>query len=203
VQVFFESEKEHRAVLVLRGRQLSAALADTDPQEEGVPPLPARALKPEAEETARLLQVVLDSAFEVLRDEPAANAILARGIDAYHPFPTFEERYRLKARAIAKYPMYRGVARLVGMEARRVPDSDAEAVDVLARTSTIRLPLRPLQGHGLARRGWRLRGEGAGDRGGRRADPARRGAAAGRARRHGRPLDAVALRRTRGIRCRS
>jgi 2,3-bisphosphoglycerate-independent phosphoglycerate mutase len=131
LKVFFESEKEHRAVLVLRGRQLSAWLADTDPQVEGVPPLPAQALKPEADETARLLQGVLDAAFEVLRDEPAANAILARGIDAYHPFPTFEERYRLKARAIAKYPMYRGVARLVGMEGGRVPDSDEETVAVL------------------------------------------------------------------------
>lgn len=132
VSLFFESEKEHRAVLVMRGRQLSAALADTDPQAEGVPPLPARALSPDAEETAGLLQNVLDQAFEVLRDEPVANAILARGIDAYHPFPSFEERYRLRARAIAKYPMYRGVARLVGMEGARVPDSDAETVDVLA-----------------------------------------------------------------------
>jgi 2,3-bisphosphoglycerate-independent phosphoglycerate mutase len=132
VQVFFAAEKEHRAVLVLRGRQLSAALADTDPQMEGVAPLPAQALAPEAEETAGLLQGVLDSAFAVLRDEPVANAILARGIDAYHPFPGFQERYGLKARAIAKYPMYRGVARLVGMDGARVPDSDAETVDVLS-----------------------------------------------------------------------
>lgn len=132
VQVFFESEKEHRAVLVLRGRQLSAELADTDPQEEGVPPLPARAMSPEAEITAGLLQQILDSAFEVLRDEKVANGILARGIDAYHPFPTFGERYRLKARAIAKYPMYRGVARLVGMEQARVPDGDSETVAVLS-----------------------------------------------------------------------
>ncbi|HEX6135271.1 MAG TPA: 2,3-bisphosphoglycerate-independent phosphoglycerate mutase [Longimicrobiales bacterium] len=132
VQIFFESEKEHRAVLVLRGRQLSAELADTDPQEEGVPPLRARALVPEAEETAQLLQTILESAFEVLSDEPVANGILARGIDAYHPFPTFFERYMLRARAIAKYPMYRGVARLVGMDGARVPDSDAETVDVLS-----------------------------------------------------------------------
>jgi 2,3-bisphosphoglycerate-independent phosphoglycerate mutase len=134
VEAFFEAEKEHRAVLVLRGRQLSARLADTDPQEEGVPPLPATATKPEAEETARLLQTILDSAFEVLRDEQVANGILARGIDAYHPFPTFFERYMLRARAIAKYPMYRGVARLVGMDGARVPDSDAEAVDVLSES---------------------------------------------------------------------
>jgi len=132
VQVFFESEKEHRAVLVLRGRQLSAELADTDPQEEGVRPLPAKALKPEATETAELLQQILDSAFEVLRDEKVANAILARGIDAYHPFPTFFERYMLRARAIAKYPMYRGVARLDGMDSARVPDSDEETVAILA-----------------------------------------------------------------------
>jgi 2,3-bisphosphoglycerate-independent phosphoglycerate mutase len=132
VDVFFASEKEHRAVLVLRGRQLVAELADTDPQETGVPPLPARALVPEAEETASLLQAVLDRAYEVLADEPVANCILARGIDAYEPFPTFEERYRLKARAIAKYPMYRGVARLAGMDGARVPDSDAQTVEVLA-----------------------------------------------------------------------
>ena len=131
VEVFFESEKEHRAVLVLRGRQLSAELADTDPQEEGVPPLPVKAEKPEAEETARLLQTILDNAFDVLKDEKVANGILARGIDAFHPFPTFFERYMLRARAIAKYPMYRGVARLVGMDQARVPDSDAETVDVL------------------------------------------------------------------------
>jgi 2,3-bisphosphoglycerate-independent phosphoglycerate mutase len=134
VEVFFEAEKEHRAVLVLRGRQLSAELGDTDPQEEGVPPLPAKALKPEAEETARLLQVILDSAFDVLRDEKVANGIIARGIDAYHPFPTFFERYMLRARAIAKYPMYRGVARLVGMDGARVPDSDAETVAVLSES---------------------------------------------------------------------
>lgn len=133
VEVFFASEKEHRAVLILRGRQLSAELNDTDPQEEGVPPLPASARKPEAEETAQLLQGILDSAFDVLSDEQVANAILARGIDAYHPFPTFFERYMLRARAIAKYPMYRGVARLVGMDGARVPDSDAQTVDVLAQ----------------------------------------------------------------------
>jgi 2,3-bisphosphoglycerate-independent phosphoglycerate mutase len=131
VEVFFESEKEHRAVLVMRGRQLSAELEDTDPQEEGVPPLPAKAREKGAEETARLLQVILDSAFDVLKDEKVANGIIARGIDAYHPFPTFFERYMLSARAIAKYPMYRGVARLVGMDGARVPDSDEETVAVL------------------------------------------------------------------------
>jgi len=132
VQVFFESEKEHRAVLVLRGRGLSAALADTDPQTTGVPPLPATATEPGAEETAALLQQVLDRAFAVLKDEPRASALLARGIDAYQVFPTFQERYKLRARAIAKYPMYRGVARLVGMETQGASADDQDSVRRLA-----------------------------------------------------------------------
>ncbi|NJD10491.1 MAG: 2,3-bisphosphoglycerate-independent phosphoglycerate mutase [Gemmatimonadetes bacterium] len=136
LQVFFDSEKEHRAVLVLRGPGLSAALADTDPQATGVPPLPATATEPGAEPTARLLQQVLDRAFEVLADEPKANALLARGIDAYHAFPTFQERYRLHARAIAKYPMYRGVARLVGMETQGASADDQDSVHRLAQNFT-------------------------------------------------------------------
>ena len=135
VQVFFEPEKEHRAVLILRGRRLSAALADTDPQETGVPPLQAQAKDPkdqDAVETATLLQQVIDAARAALKDEPHANALLARGIDAYHAFPTFQDRFKLNARVVAKYPMYRGVARLVGMESASVPQSDEETVRTLA-----------------------------------------------------------------------
>jgi 2,3-bisphosphoglycerate-independent phosphoglycerate mutase len=128
LKIFFESEKEHRAVLVLRGRALSAELGDTDPQEEGVPPLPVTPLSPDAAETAQLLQQVLDRSFEVLSDEKTANALLARGIDAYHPYPTFESRYRLRAEAIARYPMYRGVARLLGMETQPGSRDDAESI---------------------------------------------------------------------------
>lgn len=131
LKIFFESEKEHRAVLVVRGRALSAELGDTDPQEEGVPPLPVAPLSPNAAETAQLLQQVLDRAFEVLADEKAANALLARGIDAFHPYPTFDSRYRLRAEAIARYPMYRGVARLLGMETQPGSRDDAESVRTL------------------------------------------------------------------------
>ncbi|MHB1170534.1 MAG: 2,3-bisphosphoglycerate-independent phosphoglycerate mutase [Longimicrobiales bacterium] len=128
LRIFFESEKEHRAVLIVRGRGLSAELGDTDPQETGVPPLPVAPLSTTAAETAQLLQHVLDRAFEVLADEKTANAILARGIDAYHPYPTFDSRYRLRAEAIARYPMYRGVARLLGMETQPGSKDDAESI---------------------------------------------------------------------------
>jgi 2,3-bisphosphoglycerate-independent phosphoglycerate mutase len=132
VQAFFEPEKEHRAVLVLRGRNLSAKLADTDPQETGVPPLKASATEPEAEESAKVLQMILDRAHEVLKDEPKANALLARGIDAFHSFPSFMDRYKLKALAIARYPMYRGVASLVGMDTHPIQDSDPGSIKALA-----------------------------------------------------------------------
>jgi 2,3-bisphosphoglycerate-independent phosphoglycerate mutase len=128
VQVFFEPEKEHRAVLVLRGAGLDPHVGDTDPQETGVPPNRAAALTESAQKTAAVLQAVLDAAFDVLADETQANAILARGIDAYDSYPTFRERFRLNALAIARYPMYLGVARLVGMDTHPIQETDAKSV---------------------------------------------------------------------------
>lgn len=132
VDVFFEAEKEHRAVLILRGEGVSADLEDTDPQETGVPPHPVRGRTAESAPSAKLLQAVLDGAFEVLADEPQANALLARGIDAFHRYPTMRDRFGLEGLAIARYPMYRGVARLVGMKAHPIQSSDAESVTALA-----------------------------------------------------------------------
>ncbi|MFS8636824.1 MAG: 2,3-bisphosphoglycerate-independent phosphoglycerate mutase [Gemmatimonadota bacterium] len=134
IELFFESEKEHRAVMVLRGENLSAALSDTDPQETGVPPLHVRPLEAGAEETARVVQDLLDSAWKVLADEPRANALLARGFAAYERYPSMADRYKLRAHAIARYPMYRGVARLLGMDVHPVPASDEETVTALAET---------------------------------------------------------------------
>lgn len=134
VRVFFESEKEHRAVLVLRAADLSPALGDTDPQRTGVPPKPVSALDPDAEHSAQVLQSVLDTARAVLADEEVANALLARGIDAYRRYPSFADRYGLRALAIARYPMYLGVAKLVGMDTRGPEPSDSESVAQLARS---------------------------------------------------------------------
>jgi len=130
-EVFFEAEKEHRAVMVLRGAGMNADLGDTDPQETGVPPLAVAAGTPEAQATAELVQQVLDAGRDALADEPKANALLARGFAAYGRYPTLEERFKLRCKAIAKYPMYRGVARLVGMEAASMPASDEESVEIL------------------------------------------------------------------------
>lgn len=133
VDVFLEHEKEHRAVLILRGEGLGADLTDTDPQETGVPPLPVKALDPGSERSAALMQDVLDQIQAALADEPVVTGVLARGFAAYEGYPTFQERYGLKALAVAQYPMYRGVARLVGMDVREVPTDVSELPTVVER----------------------------------------------------------------------
>lgn len=133
VEIFFESEKEHRVVLIFRGKDLSADIADTDPQETGVEPLKARGTSASGERTAAIVQQVLDAGHAVLRDEPKANALLARGFAAYGRYPTMQERFKLRCLAIARYPMYRGVARLVGMDTLPAADTDAGSIELLAQ----------------------------------------------------------------------
>jgi 2,3-bisphosphoglycerate-independent phosphoglycerate mutase len=133
VKVFFESEKEHRVVLVLRGEGLSADLSDTDPQETGVPPLPVEPLSDAARDSAELVAKVLDQATAAIADEPQANGLLARGFAAFERYPGIEERFKLKPLCIARYPMYRGVARLLGMDIHPVPDTDTDSIAALER----------------------------------------------------------------------
>lgn len=132
VQVFLEHEKEHRAVLILRGPDLGAELTDTDPQETGVGPLPVRALAPASERGAGLVQGILDQIRDILRDEDVINGVLARGFAAYEGYPSFHDRYGLRALAIAQYPMYRGVSRLVGMDVKQVPARPEDLVVLLS-----------------------------------------------------------------------
>ncbi len=117
-QVFVRPVKEHRFVLVLRGEGLGGALTDTDPLEVGKTPLPVRdeSGTPEGQRTAELLNRWLQAARRVLADEPQANSLNLRGISKDPGLPKFPEIYGLRAGAIAVYPMYRGVARLAGME---------------------------------------------------------------------------------------
>jgi 2,3-bisphosphoglycerate-independent phosphoglycerate mutase len=115
-EVFIRPEKEHRAAMVLRAPGLSDQLSDSDPQKTGVPPLEVNALHSEAEHTAGLVNRFVEQAGGVLEKEKPANGVLLRGFAAYQPFPTFQKRYGLNAAAVAGYPMYKGVSRLVGMD---------------------------------------------------------------------------------------
>jgi 2,3-bisphosphoglycerate-independent phosphoglycerate mutase len=115
LEVIVETVKEHRGILVLRGEGLRGEIQDTDPEREGVPPLEARPLAPEAKETAARVQNVLSQVGKILADEPKANMVLLRGFAKHTRYPSMKERYGLNSLAIAAYPMYRGISRLVGM----------------------------------------------------------------------------------------
>ncbi len=117
VEVFVSPVKEHRFVLVLRAENLVPALTETDPQALGVPALPVRPEVPEAAETADLVNQFVDQARRILADSHPANMVLLRGFAKYPTIPTMKEVYGLEPAAIAAYPMYRGLAKLVGMTA--------------------------------------------------------------------------------------
>ncbi|MCE5186791.1 MAG: 2,3-bisphosphoglycerate-independent phosphoglycerate mutase [Planctomycetaceae bacterium] len=125
-QFFAQPEKEHRFVLVLRGEGLSDAIADTDPQETGLAPLAPKPLNDTARDTAELFSKYIRAARDILRRQSPANMILLRGFARRPQWPSFMERYGLRAAAIAGYPMYRGLGRLLGMEILEA-EADLEA----------------------------------------------------------------------------
>jgi 2,3-bisphosphoglycerate-independent phosphoglycerate mutase len=120
VELFVEPVKDYRFVLVLRtrgrGGALSGQLSETDPQTLGRAPLPVKALEPKATATAQRVNAFVVEARRRLADASPANMVLLRGFDRLPKLPRFPEIFGLRAAAIAAYPMYRGLARLVGME---------------------------------------------------------------------------------------
>jgi 2,3-bisphosphoglycerate-independent phosphoglycerate mutase len=132
VEYFFETEKEHRAVFVLRGKNLSGDLSDTDPQMVGYAPLNVKPLSEKAEFTAKIIQRFIDKTRAVLSDEAKANMILMRGFDYYQLFPSLYERFKLRGVCIAEYPMYRGVSKLLGMDLVPHPPIIADRFKALA-----------------------------------------------------------------------
>lgn len=131
VEVRLVPEKEHRVVLLLRGEGLGADLTETDPLNTGVEAHPVEALSESSEHTAGLLRSMLSEVRQILSDEEACNGFLARGFAAFEHYPSLNDRFGLRGTAIAKYPMYRGVARLVGMTIDRIPESNEGTVEAL------------------------------------------------------------------------
>ena len=129
VEVLLKAGKGHRFVAVLRGPGLAGEVSDADPHREGSPIPHAEPLGagPAAEKSARIVNAFVRRAGEVLADEKPANAVLMRGLSARPHLPGYAERFKLRAAAIAAYPMYRGVAQLAGMSVLTVGDTPAEA----------------------------------------------------------------------------
>lgn len=121
VELTFAPGMEHRLALLLRFPEPlqpdAAMIPDTDPQKEGVPPLRPVGLSKNSEKVAAVAAKVIDRVAEVLKNEEKANYLLTRGFSSMPHIPAFLEAFGLKALAIAVYPMYRGLARLIDMEA--------------------------------------------------------------------------------------
>jgi 2,3-bisphosphoglycerate-independent phosphoglycerate mutase len=131
VEVMFRHISSHRVLCVIRGEGLDHRIADLDPQKTGVPPKDPAPLDPAAEHTADVLRNVDRAIRGALAHQDGADALLLRGFDTHHDLPSFADRYRLRAATVAIYPMYRGVAKLCGMDTLPKPsglDGQVEAL---------------------------------------------------------------------------
>lgn len=131
IEIFVEPVKEHRFVVVFRGSGLNGNVADTDPQMTGVPPLDPRANDTASERTAQVAKEFLAKARKILASHSKANFHTMRGFANKPSLPSYREVYGLKAAAIAVYPMYKGLARLVGMDIVGSAQTLAEQIDTL------------------------------------------------------------------------
>jgi 2,3-bisphosphoglycerate-independent phosphoglycerate mutase len=133
VETFVKPVKEHRFVVVFRGPGLDGRMADTDPQATGVAPLDPQPAHAAAAKTAEVAKEFVRQARAILRDEKKANGMVLRGFAGKPALPSYQELYGLKAAAIAVYPMYKGLARLVGMTLVGQAQTLGEQIDELAK----------------------------------------------------------------------
>ncbi len=133
VKIEFFPGKEHRFVVKFTAEWLDDAISDADPQKEGKPMEWAKALEPKAERTAEVVNKLIKKIGEVLKDNPKINWALLRGFSKYPKLPQFPDVYKVRAGAIATYPMYRGIAKLVGMDVLQTGDTIEDELETLKK----------------------------------------------------------------------
>jgi len=133
IEVGFFAGKEHRFVIRFRGKGLAEQIADTDPQHEGLEPLPARALEEAATATAAIVDSVITQARALLSGKQPANMLLLRGFSQHPDYPSLRDIFHLTPACIATYPMYRGVSRVVGMDILPAGETLDDQVEVLKK----------------------------------------------------------------------
>lgn len=131
VEIKVAAVKEHRFVVVFTGAGLGDAVDDTDPQTTGVPPLAPHGRDEASQKTAEISAQFIEQAGKLLADQPKANGLTLRGFSARPDIRPFDDVYGLRAAAIAVYPMYRGLAQLVGMSLVGEAKTLSEQVEVL------------------------------------------------------------------------
>src|SRR6266567_2862953 len=128
-EVIIRAGKGHRFVVLFRGKGLEGPLTDADPHREGLPVPKVAAVNPKsakAKKAAKLVAQFYKAALPIIAKKRPANGFLMRGIAHQPAIPTFTERYGLRAACIAVYPMYKGLAQLVGMAKLEGPQTIAE-----------------------------------------------------------------------------
>lgn len=130
-ELFVEPVREHRFVAVIRADALGDAVNDTDPQATGVAPLPAQGADSSSEKTAQLANAFVGEAVKALKNEAPTNGVTLRGFARHPAIAPFAEVYGLRPAALAVYPMYKGLARLVGMDVLDCGTSLADQVKTL------------------------------------------------------------------------
>lgn len=130
-RVIIKPGKSHRFAVIFRGAGLSDKLTDADPHKDNKPLTFTVAKSTDAELAARVVNSFIEKVMDLLKDEPVANAALLRGFSQMPDISPFTKKYRMKALAIATYPMYRGIAKVLGMDVREEPENYEEAVRIL------------------------------------------------------------------------
>jgi 2,3-bisphosphoglycerate-independent phosphoglycerate mutase len=128
-QVIIKAGKEHRFVVVFRGKGLEGPLTDADPNREGFAVPDVKSRDPQNAKQKKMSGVIAEfykAARPVLAKEKPANGFLMRGIAHQPEIPSFEERYKLRPAALAVYPMYKGLSQLVGMKKIEGPQTLVE-----------------------------------------------------------------------------
>jgi 2,3-bisphosphoglycerate-independent phosphoglycerate mutase len=125
--------KEHRFVVVFQGEGLKENLSDADPQKDGLNARGTTGLSPEAQWTAEIVNHYMNRTTEALKPFHPANTILLRGFSKIPNIPTMSDQFKLRPAAIATYPMYKGLARLVGMEILNTGETVKEEVEILKK----------------------------------------------------------------------
>lgn len=133
VEVLVKPVKEYRLVVRFRGEGLGDNVADTDPLQTGMMTLEPKAGDAASEKTARVAAEFLRQAKEILKNDAPANFLMMRGFAKFPDIRTMEQVYGLKSVAIAVYPMYRGLAKLVGMDVVDPGQTFADQVETAKR----------------------------------------------------------------------
>ncbi len=131
VGVEVHAVRDHRFAVVFHGEGLSEDITETDPQMRASSPLPVRALNPDAQHTAIAVNWFVEMCREALDGRSTANMIMLRGFSKRPDLPSMSQVYKLTPAAIATYPMYRGIARLLGMEVLETGATFQDEVETL------------------------------------------------------------------------